>query len=515
MDGGAGGGAAGRAAGAAVTTRVAVALGALLVAGVGLRLWGVGRPLDHRLRTAWRQSDTVQIARNFYREGMNPLYPRIDWRGDGPGYVESELPVLPWVGALLYRVVGYHEAVLRLLSALCAVAHLLLFAWLATTRLPPGGALVATAAVAVNPLLVYFATAITPESLATLVGLGAVVLLLRGRLAAAGGAMGGATLVKPQAACLLPLLLWRGWREPRAARLAVTGLLAVVPPLAWYAWAHHLWVAYGNSLGLSNEAHAIGLDMVWPPKFLEENLLWESAAVVTPVGWLLVAAALGERGELRALAGWWYLSAFAVYVAAARTAGDPYGGFSYHAASVDPAALLIGAGFAALWSGHGVPGRWAWSARRQRQVAAALAAGTIGTLLVGTGVLLHLRDHRPDLAAMHGCAVELARLVPPDGRIVVDGGRSVDDDGFPIAPHASMLFAWMDRKGFIYPTEALSVPLLEQLARRGGRYWVASHGELAAHDLRGAAAARFRVLADCPGGYTLFDLGSPAPGGTS
>src|SRR5581483_6442938 len=142
--------------------------------------------------------------------------------------------VLPWVGALLYRVVGYHEAVLRLLSALCAVAHLLLFAWLATTRLPPGGALVATAAVAVNPLLVYFATAITPESLATLVGLGAVVLLLRGRLAAAGGAMGGATLVKPQAACLLPLLLWRGWREPRAARLAVTGLLAVVPPLAWY-----------------------------------------------------------------------------------------------------------------------------------------------------------------------------------------------------------------------------------------------------------------------------------------
>ncbi len=59
------------------------------------------------------------------------------------------------------------------------------------------------------------------------------------------------------------------------------------------------------------------------------------------------------------------------------------------------------------------------------------------------------------------------------------------------------------------------MPLLERLARRGGRYWVASHDELAAHDLREAVAARFRVLADCPGGYTLFDLGSPAPAGTS
>lgn len=499
-----------------MSARVALALGALLAAGVGLRLWGASRPLDHRLRTAWRQSDTVQIARNFYREGMNPLYPRIDWRGDGPGYVESELPVLPWVGALLYHVVGYHEGVLRLLSALCAVAHLLLFAWLASTRLAPGGALIATAAVAVNPLLVYFATAIEPESLATLVGLGAVVLLLRGRLLAAGGAMASALLVKPQAVCLVPLLLWRGWREPRVARLAVAGLLAVVPPIAWYAWAHHLWVAYGNSLGLSNEAHAIGLDMVWPPKFLEQNLLWESTAVVTPLGWLLIAAALRERSEVRALAGWWYLAAWAVYVAAARTAGDPYGGFGYHAASVDPAALLLGAGFAALWSGHGVPMRWAWSGRQQRWIAGVLAAGIVATLLMGTGVLLHLRDHRPDLAAMHGCAVELARLVPPDARIVVDGGRSIDDDGFPLAPHASMLFSWMDRKGFVYPTETLSIPLLEGLARRGGRYWVASHAELAAHALRQAAIARFRVLADCPGGYTLFDLGSPpAPRGTS
>ncbi|HLK10386.1 MAG TPA: glycosyltransferase family 39 protein [Candidatus Binatia bacterium] len=497
-----------------MSARSAAALGAVLALGVGLRLGAVDRPLDHRLRTAWRQSDTVQIARNFYREGMNLLYPRIDWRGDGPGYVESELPVLPWAGALLYHLLGYHEAVLRLLSALCAVAHLLLFAWLARMLLAPAGALVATAAVAVNPLLVYFATAIEPEALATLLALVAVVLLVRGRLVAAGAVVAAAILVKPQAVYLLALLAWRAARGPRRAGV-VAALIAVVPPLLWYAWAHHLWATYGNSLGLSNEAHAIGLDMVLPPKFLEENLLWESAAVVTPLGWLLIAAGLRERGEARTLGGWWYLAAWAVYVVAARTAGDPYGGFAYHAASVDPAAVLLGAGFAALWAGRGVPPRWTWLARRRRRIAGMLAGGTLAILLGATAVLVHMRDHRPDLAEMHGCAVELAHFVPPDGRIVVNGGREVDDEGYPIAPHASMLFSWMDRKGFIYPTEELSLPLLEGIARRGGRYWVASHEELAAHHLQEAAARRFRAIADCPGGYTLFDLGGAAPGGTS
>ena len=37
---------------------------------------------------AWRQADTAAIARNFYRDGMNLLYPAIDWSGAGPGYVE-------------------------------------------------------------------------------------------------------------------------------------------------------------------------------------------------------------------------------------------------------------------------------------------------------------------------------------------------------------------------------------------------------------------------------------------
>src|SRR5262245_15072674 len=73
-------------------------LRAILVAGVIARLAYVGRPFDDRLENPWRQSDYFQVARNFEREGMNILYPRIDWRWATPGYTEMELPLLPWLG---------------------------------------------------------------------------------------------------------------------------------------------------------------------------------------------------------------------------------------------------------------------------------------------------------------------------------------------------------------------------------------------------------------------------------
>ncbi len=43
----------------------------------------------------WRQADTQAIARNLAFEEFAPHRPRIDWRGDGPGYVETEAQIYP------------------------------------------------------------------------------------------------------------------------------------------------------------------------------------------------------------------------------------------------------------------------------------------------------------------------------------------------------------------------------------------------------------------------------------
>ena len=56
--------------------------------GLLCRLYNLTAPfLDYH---SWRQTDTAAIARNFYYNGFNILYPQIDWGGAGPGYVESE-----------------------------------------------------------------------------------------------------------------------------------------------------------------------------------------------------------------------------------------------------------------------------------------------------------------------------------------------------------------------------------------------------------------------------------------
>ena len=85
--------------------------------------------------------------------------------------------------------------------------------------------------------------------------------------------------------------------------------------------------------------------------------------------------------------------------------------------------------------------------------------------------------------------------------------------GNPVAHDQSMLFAWLDRKGFTYGDEELSIPVLTGIASRGGRYWIAEADELNG-PLRQEVAERFRLLALCEPEYYLYDLQS-APMGAS
>jgi len=65
----------------------------LFLLGAGIRALDVWRPIDGSINPPWREADIASIARNYYREDMNLFSPRIDWRGDGPGYVEMEFPI--------------------------------------------------------------------------------------------------------------------------------------------------------------------------------------------------------------------------------------------------------------------------------------------------------------------------------------------------------------------------------------------------------------------------------------
>jgi 4-amino-4-deoxy-L-arabinose transferase-like glycosyltransferase len=481
---------------------------ALLLIGAVLRAHTVTRPLDHRMRAPWRQSDSFQIARNFAREDANPLHPRIDWRGDTPGLVEMEAPILPWAGGMLFRAFGIHAPILRALSCVAEILSLLLFAGLARRLLPQAGATLALAAYAFNPLLIDLATALQPEPLMLLFVLLAVVCLERWNagggeawLLLSGGSLGVSILAKAPSACLGILLAYvvlrrLGIGALRSPTLWGAALLALVPPALWYHWAHRFYLLYGNSLGLSNEYPFLGVDMLFPPRFLYGLFKWETLGVVTPIGWILMVASWSAPWRVLERPLIWYSSVVVFLIAGARTTADDWA-FYYHGLAVAPACLLMGMGFVALSQ--------AWPG-----VARACAAATLVLLVAAAVYLMRARDHRPDLEAMRRCGLRFAAHIPADGRIVTRGGEVYDDKGMPVAHNESMLFAWLDRKGFTYGNQDLSFPALERIRSRGGRFWIA-HPEETSRKFIAAARGRYLEVDSCTEGFALFDLAT-APG---
>jgi hypothetical protein len=491
----------------------------IVLVGAALRLAYVNRPLDDRMRAPWRQADYTQLARNFWREDPNILHPRIDWRRDGPGLVEMEFPLVPWTAGMLYRLVGCHEEILRALSAILEIGSLLLFAGFARRLLPWPGALAALAFYAFNPILIYLSTAMQPEPLMLFLSLLAIVLIERWdrtgstvTLLLAGAVLGGAILAKAPAACLGLVFAFVILRRLGLAALKKTGIwataiLALAAPVAWYLWARRFWILFGNSLGLSNENPFLGLDMLHHTDWVLGLLKLETVGVLMPLGWILLLAARKAPRPATMLPFAWLLSVWIMLIVSARTTTADWD-FYYHCSAVAPACLLMGAGIAALRNPGPTRVLKLAAGRLREAVGLVLTVGTIVLLVAATGVLIRVRDIREDLRPMRACGLRFVTQIPPEGRIVVRGGTMYGRYGGPVAHDQSMLFAWLDRKGFTYGDQALSTELLTAIAARGGRYWIADADELKG-TLRQEAAACFRLLSQCEPGYYLYDLQSP------
>lgn len=66
----------------------------------------------------WRQADCLSIAKNYYEEGMHFFEPKIHYQGPQGGKAVSELPVLNYTAAALWKVFGEHEFIYRLIEYL-------------------------------------------------------------------------------------------------------------------------------------------------------------------------------------------------------------------------------------------------------------------------------------------------------------------------------------------------------------------------------------------------------------
>jgi 4-amino-4-deoxy-L-arabinose transferase-like glycosyltransferase len=431
------------------------------------------------------------IARNFWRGDMNIFFPQIDWRRDGPGYVESELPVYSWAMALGYHVFGYHEQIGRVLALAVSLATLWAFYGFVKRLLSPFEASLAALLLWFNPIMMNLSTNIQPDSLMLLL----MILSIRefhkwlgqGRrtsfiLTALFGSL--AIMVKLPALCIGLIFAFMcyerfGLRMFRFASVWVLPVVMLLPPLLWYGHSHRFWLQYGNSLGISNESHWMGVDFLRNPMLLARYIVRTIRTEVRFVfGW--GGAFLAILGVIKALrecrvALYWSLSLVIFYFTTLRTSADEWA-YYYHALSVPPASLLMALGCSPLrtWWSNREAGRLRW--------------GGVWALALLLVFLLSLaysgyRSFRmvdpfkvgggsPSLRETYLAAMRFKPLIERDALVITVGCAGTDETGLPVAYDDSTSLFWLDRKGFVLCKEDVMVEKIMELKPRGARYFM-------------------------------------------
>ena len=450
----------------------------------------------------WRQADMLSVTRNFARHGYRLLWPQIDWGGAGPGYVEMEFPLLPWLGALLQRLFGPHEILPVLLPLLASFG--LVFAIAAVVRriLGPAAAFWAGVFAALSPMTAWYTATFQPDGTMVLTSVLGVLFLLRwvesrrwSDLVLSGAFTSLAALLKPPALLVgLPLLylFFQAWGRtlPRRATFWLYGALVLLPPVLWYAHAHGLYLQYGNTFGVLKGGYeklsSFAL-LVRPAFWLRVGgrvalyLLTPAVAVLWVIG--LASRPAGPAGRLFHV---WTAAAFVYVVLVGK------GNFEmqyYQLPILPPAVALAGAAFADL---AGRPGR----DRGARVVRLGLFGVVVLTLAGAT--LVHARrvimDQLADARRQRENGRAVARVTPPGSLILVTTGyggsrRPGEIDTPP------EVFAHADRRGWFVGLHWLTPEIVAARRADGARALVVPADTLPFFVGRDADALRARYPA--------------------
>lgn len=493
----------------------------LFLSAGALRFADTLRPIN---QASWRECDLGAISRNFAREEFNPFYPRIDWRGDGPGYAEMEFPLFPFLTGATYKVLGVHDQLGRIWAFVFSLGALFFFFRLAREYLNEFSSIIAFAFFALNPLIVDESTALQPEGLMLFSYIAAVYFFVRwlkteGNLQFAGAVLMTALALLAKAPTahiglffVILLIDKFGLSATKKRKVWMFGILSILPASLWYLHAKNLWLTYGNSLGVSNEYHWIGSDFFTDANFIEGILkseflyVWISFGLV--VGIFAIWKGHSERPMKHAIL--WLASIFALYLLAARTTSEDWASY-YHVFSIPPVALIFGFSIKKICD-YAQEFADGFSRRSpSTNIGHAVIMVTV-TLSVIVTLLFEAKQVRANFLgkrvsdAAHLCADNIKPAMKTEGLIVASGGNCVDRHGYALAYNASYMFYWLDRKGWNVCVEEQSLNKIADLAMRGAAYFVAQKSMLnKSQGFEEELRRTYSVISECDE-FILFDL---------
>ena len=466
----------------------------ILLLGLGLRLVRLWEPLIDE--QAWRQTDTAAIARNFYEETYNILYPRVDWRGTTEGYVETNFPLFPFLVACIYGLIGSaQEWVGRLLAALfCTGAGGLLYLLARRLYCNLWVARFSTLLFFIFPVNIFFGRAFMPEAAMLFFTVAALLSFdrwvdtrRRADFVLAAASAGLCFLVKiPTLYLGFPLvaLVWArwGWGFLRLPVLWLYLLLVLLPAALWYWHANQLFQQTGLTFGIWNQ---YGYDK-WSNELL---FTWEfyfhmaqrfSYMIFTPPGTVLVllGLALGCREKKEWMLYAW-MGGLLLYLVLIPEGNHR---LQYYQIPFIPAGAVLAARVLAmlLEPGHAESSpskesRWVgWLSTNQRRGLVLLAVLSVG----GFGAWATRYDYGYQSRlyeyskSRHAAGQILDEKLPADALLVV--GDIDSNFGTPRRAQNPVMLYYCHRKGWQIAPEEFSRTTLDSLADLGADYFLAS-----------------------------------------
>lgn len=457
----------------------------------------------------WRQAETQSMALNLAHRGFNPLMPQINWGGDGPGYVEAELPLYQALVAPLLLVTHDSEWSGVLVSIACIAATALVFFVLAERRFGPAAALCGAVYVLSSRLGVHLSTAVMPDAMMVLlyvVALERFLAWLADRrlraLYASSIALGLAGCIKPTALGLgiaeFAIVAWSARDALRRVHVWLAWALTLAVTFAYLAHAASLFAQYGNSFGVlsGNDSKFPGLAQLAAKTHLYNlarvSLEWGIGRVPLVLGVVLLVRRRWQVTE-------WALAVAngVVLLVSLRYAVLDYAGGHYHVFAMIFAAWLVAQAFAMLQAD--LEGR--------ALASKALAVVAAGLLLVqyADGVTKRrAEDLRQAADPVVALGRALAEHVEP-GMLVV--AQSQDDAWDPEWQRQDnyqdpRLFYAASTRGWVLANDGATPELLAAHVARGAALyavcgptpstlegWLAAHARVVHHDEHGTIYA--------------------------
>ena len=489
---------------------IAVALAAIVVLGLALRLYHIRDPmLDH---PGWRQGDQAAIARNFAQLRDDIGYPQVDYDGPPPNYIELELQIVPFAAAQLYHVFGVHPTIGRFLVMLFSLGTIVLIFFLGAELRSARAGLLAALLLAIAPGAVYYGRTFTPDSVMVFFMTGTLLFWWRwcerrapGDFVAALCFGAVAWLAKPPALLILAplvavLFARRGWRALADWSLYVFVAASALPSVLYFR--HVSAIAEWHWFSGITQKHvlpALRAELASPGAFIAglrstfELAHMLSTTILGPVVFalmLLGALALAivpaslDRARAWLFVSWAAVLALYAFVVVNVERVD------YYLLPWLPLAVLVAAlGLDVLLdrAALGSPSRWGWAA-----IGAAIAVVTYSGML-------EIHPYYTWSRHVYASATALDKTLAP-GSIIVMGHYGPD------------VLYLINRKGWEEDPLVWTPFDMESAVRKGARYYVAVEpGRLKANAALYSYLQRFEQV-PTTSGWPVYDMTKPKGG---